>query len=95
MNYVGKFGIVIYIFVFLRILEVFFGWSPNTISMMTEWSISIGIGIIFSGISGEFVELLSGDFFKNLFRDVTIGPFNFSILLFAFITSIVKLLLFS
>ena len=95
MNYVEKFGIVIYVIVFLGILKVFFGWSPDTISMMTEWSISIGIGIVLSGISGEFVELLSGDFFKKIFRVITIGPFDFSISLFAFITIIVKFWLFS
>lgn len=65
MNYVEKFGVVIYIIAFLGILDAFFGWSPNTISMMTEWLISIGIGIVLSGISGEFVELLSGDIFIN------------------------------
>ena len=95
MNYVEKFGFVIYAIAILAILGAFLGWPSNTISMMTEWLISIGIGIVLSGISGEFVELLSGDIFKKIFLFVPIGPFDFSISLFPFTTLIVKLWLFS
>ncbi|HLB69630.1 MAG: hypothetical protein OIN88_08670 [Candidatus Methanoperedens sp.] len=95
MDHIEKFKVVIWIIVAVAILGALFGLSQNVVSMITEWLISVGIGIILSGISGEIVETFSGNFFKKIFIIIPIGQFNFSLSLFPIITFIVKMWLFN
>lgn len=98
MNSINKgikqFEFVMWIIIGVAILGSFFGLSQNVISKIIEWLISIGIGILLSGISGGIVEAFSRDLLKRILIIIPIGPFDFSLTLFAIITFIVKIWLF-
>lgn len=89
-----KFGVVIVLIFAVGILESIFELPQNLVSTLVEFLISIGVGIILAAISGQIVEAFSGDFLKEIFVIVPIGPFNFSLSLFVLLTFIVKILIF-
>ncbi len=70
------------------------GIPSNVIDSILQWGISIIVGILLSGLVGELVEAVTGDWLKNLFLVVPIGKFKFSISLFTIAVVLLKAFLF-
>ncbi len=94
MNYKEKFKIVIQILVLFLILAGIYNWSEKFTSTVSNWLISIAISVILTGISGEIIESVSGDFLKKIFLMIEYENYKFSVSLFVILTLILRYSLF-
>lgn len=83
------------IFVNVIILIVFvsliFGFNGDKI---VNWLIPIGVSFILSGIAGDLLESITGDFFKKIHLSIRIGEKRFNVPLFVILAFILKKFLF-
>ncbi len=78
----------------ILIILALLGFSGETIDKVVYLLYAIILpGIIFSGIIGSVIEGFGGDFLKNISFNFEIYGINFSIIAFAFVVGIIKLLI--
>jgi hypothetical protein len=83
------------IFVGVIILIIFLGLILRFNSdKIINWITPLGISFILTGISGDLLESLTGDFFEKINLSFPIGNFRINIPLFVILTILIKIWLF-
>lgn len=92
------FQILIYGIILIVLVGSLIGLSVKAVDNLVNLFISLGLGLVFSAISGKLIELFSDDKLKEIFWTVEFEIFGFEfeipISLFAIFTIIIKLWLF-
>jgi len=95
MDWREKVKAILGVVILIAVAGTLFGWPDKIIQVVSEWSMTLVIAVIISGISGELVERFTGDTLKTITLTVEIAGTNFSISLFLITTWVVRFLLFS
>ena len=90
-----KLRLILLAIILVAVAGVAFGLPQHIVSWMTQWLISIFIGMVFSLVASSLIEALTGDLLKRYRMEIEItDDIRFSISLFMIATVIVKYLLF-
>jgi len=84
---------VIYVLLAISIILIFMG-KDKYIGIVTNWAVSIIIGLITTTLSQSFVQRFSGGSLEKIFLNITIFGKKYSISFFILISIIVKMLIF-
>ena len=91
LNAEDRLNIFVGIIIFIVFLGLIFGFNGDKV---INWIIPLGISFILTGISGDLLENLTGDFFKEIHLSFPIGNFRINIPVFVILTFLIKILLF-
>jgi len=83
----------IIVLVFIGVALQLFGFNVN-MDKIINWIIPFGVGLILSAFVGEWIESLTGDFFKNIMVIIPIGKYEFSISAFVVLVIVLKIWIF-
>jgi hypothetical protein len=72
-------------------IGLIFGFSSDKV---INWIIPLGISFILTGIAGDLLESITGDFFKKIHLSFSILGFRLNIPLFIILTFLIKIWLF-
>ena len=86
MDFREKFEVIIGVIVLVAVVGALLNLPQNLVNLIISWLLSIGVGVILSGICGELIEAFTGDFFKQIFVNIEVWKFHFSIPLFVILT---------
>lgn len=90
-----KLTLIILVIICVAIVGTLLGLSSGIINQISEWLLSIFVGILLSAVAGSLVEAVSGNILKTIFLNIPIyGDFSISISAFAITTFVVKVMLF-
>ncbi len=92
------FQVLIYGIILVVLVGSLIGLSVKAIDNLVNFFISVGLGLVFSAISGKLIELFSDDKLKEIFWTLEFEILGYDlevpISLFAIFTIIIKLWLF-
>jgi hypothetical protein len=89
-----KFKTAVQIFVggivILAIVMALVGFEGGQIDNVINWLIPIGISFMLSAFVGEWLEVLTGDFFKEIYLSFPVWKFRVNIPLFVILVFLIK-----
>lgn len=85
---------LVLVIILIYVLGLYFNWSTDLVSMLTDWGTVLLVSLVLSGIAGSIIEAFSGDTFKQIMITIPIGSGGFSISLFVILTIFLKMILF-
>jgi hypothetical protein len=92
MDFREKFKTIIWIVVLVIIIGTILNVPTNITDLIVNLLLSIGIGIIISGICGSIIEALpGGEFLKKIAINIEIKGINFSVTISLFTIAVILL----
>jgi len=94
MKFEEAIKLLVNVIVLIAFAGVILGWSVETIDVVIDFIIPIGISFALSGLVGQLIEAFGGSFLKKISIPIKIWKIRFSISAFFITIMILKLLLF-
>lgn len=82
------------VIIIVSLLMAVTGFSGKSIDLVINWLLPVGVSFIISALLGEWLEELTGDFFKDKYLSIILWEFRLNIPLFVVLVIVIKFLLF-